>query len=156
MLRRLARQSILFMVMNRAGRSKRRLSHLLVAILLLFVQLHLCQAEYVLPGGEKCYTCVALDEADHGHAPLQVSEGEHGDCHDCCEIRPCDEGGKNEATVVPTSQNVLLMALPTALPNLVVPTVDEPYVTFVYLAGCPPTGPPTESRSRAPPAFSDL
>lgn len=128
----------------------------LMGLLLLFVQLHICQSEYTLPGGETCYTCPTLDQDDHEGTQVEFSSTKHGDCHDCCEIKPCDESGKEKAAAAQTFQFHLALALPSDLPILAIPLIQEPLAEFEFLEGCPPTGPPTSCQSRAPPASSQV
>lgn len=140
--------------MNSSGKGAGIVAKWLTGLLLLFVQLHICQAEYTLPGGETCFTCPTLDQDDHSGTQVETLSALHGDCHDCCEIVPCDESGKEKAAVVQTFQVQLVLALPSDLPILEIPSIQEPLAEFEFLEGCPPTGPPTSTQSRAPPASS--
>lgn len=128
----------------------------LMGLLLLFVQLHFCQPEYTLPGGETCFTCPTLDQDDHDGTQVEFSAAKHGDCHDCCEIRPCDESGKEKAAVAQTFQFHLALALPSDLPLLTITSIKEPIAEFEFLDGSPTTGPPTSTQSRAPPVSSQV
>lgn len=125
-----------------------------MAGLLLLVQLHLCQAEYVLPGGETCFTCPMLSDDHDVSDTAQLASGAHGDCHDCCELRPCEDDGKVKAALAPVSVANLVLALPPALPLAEIPSFEEPRVEFEFLAGCPSTGPPASASPRAPPYSS--
>lgn len=127
----------------------------LMGLLLLFVQLHICQAEYTLPGGETCFTCPTLDQDDHIGTQVELSSQKHGDCHDCCEVKPCDEGGKDTAALAQALQFNLVFALPPTIPTINFLLIEEPVAEFEFLEGCPPTGPPATSKSRAPPASSN-
>jgi hypothetical protein len=121
----------------------------LITAALLLVQIHICQAAYVLPTGRTCLVCPKIEEDGHTQAQIAAKD-QHGDCHDCCELRECDDAGKVKAKIAPPILS-LAMALPIAL--LTVPVIQEleERVTTYYIEGCPPTGPPSSTRSRAPP-----
>lgn len=142
--------------MNSSDKSAGLVAKWLMGLLLLFVQLHLCQAEYILPGGETCFTCPALDQKDHTGTQVEVTGGNHGDCHDCCELKPCDEAGKDKVAVVQSFQVEVVFAIPGAIPTLVIPTLEQPYIEFEFIEGCPTTGPPASGQSRAPPTSSSV
>lgn len=124
----------------------------LIAGLLLLVQLHLCQAEYVLPSGQKCLTCPSLVEQHKDD--VQLSDGNHGDCHDCCELRPCDDNDKAPSAVLPVSLLNLTMALPIVEVQVTHFDFRVPILRIEFLVGTPTNGPPATTRSRAPPYSS--
>lgn len=126
--------------------------HLLLISLLTLAQVHLCDASYVLPSGQTCLECPQLfhEIAPHEDASPEL-DASHGDCHDCCSIRSCDD---HERAAKP-SNSVNPVQFLAVLPNeLVVFIPDSPEVRCIAVAieSAPPTGPPSASSPRAPPA----
>lgn len=122
----------------------------LLAILLVLTQVHLCTPEYVLPNGLTCQTCPTLKDKQTRIADT------HGDCHDCCTIDAgCDQDDDNQKVVAAPFHFDPPVALPSTL-TLEIPTLgNETAPTPILEEGCPPTGPPRDTASRAPP-FSSL
>ncbi len=130
----------------------RVLRTLLLLLTLLVGQSHLCAHEYVKPSGQVCETCRALDDAPKpgihpGSSRLQAS---HGDCHDCCTIRSCDNDSPTaEADFKPAPSFpailppplVFVLVIATEFRDIRPPSVE------LYL----PHGPPCERSARAPP-----
>lgn len=130
----------------------RALRTLFLLLTLLVGQSHLCAHEYVKPSGQICETCLVLDDVPKpgihpGASRLEVA---HGDCHDCCTIRSCDNDS-------PTAEadNKPAPFFPAILPPslIFVPVVATEFrdarrpSVELYL----PHGPPRERSARAPP-----
>lgn len=116
----------------------------LTVLLLLAVQLHFCSANYELPNGQACVECPTLSDDHSVPADGRVSSTDHGDCHDCCELKACDDSGAQKSVVTGTISLVLAIDLPPSAPQ-VSGGVSEPKSAIpVYFAGCPPTGPPSQ------------
>lgn len=128
-----------------------RLKHavpILGALLLAWVNLHLCAPRYELPGGATCAVCPTLDDSVAEHF-TEVGEG-HGDCHDCCVIAPCHQSSPDSAVSAPHPLESVLAA-PVGGSVLVPVHLSERESCPVHVEGCSPTGPPSSSRPRSPP-----
>jgi len=64
------------------------LCRIMVAVLLVGTEAHLCLPEYTRANGDPCTTCQELTDQPAHHAEVANT---HGDCHDCCVIKPCDD-----------------------------------------------------------------
>lgn len=124
------------------------LCRLMVAVLLLGTEAHLCMPEFTKADGAPCTTCQTLQDRPANHDEVAAA---HGDCHDCCVIKPCDDHKPPQpaaAANVLDWQAVAAPALSFTLP--VAAPVDPPANRDAapYLA----TGPPSATAPRAPPA----
>lgn len=121
---------------------------LVLAFLLFASQLHLCEPTYVLPTGQRCTTCPEIAKAQTANS--SVGSGQK-DCRDCCKLTGCNHNAKT-APVVLASCHVVPAILPTVPGfDLCFFTIASP-VSVPKIEGIPPTGPPSQDNSRAPPA----
>lgn len=119
--------------------------------MLLVVQIHICQANYILPGGEVCEVCPKIAACDTSADAYVLTSSDHGDCHDCCQLQACDDSSSVKAPVASAPILSLDLDIPF-LPAISIQTVEiETLTTHFFLEGAPPTGPPSPHRSRAPP-----
>lgn len=123
----------------------------LVSLLILLGQAHACQRTYILPNGEDCLKCSSLKDTCRQTSVASLKSALHGDCHDCCKIKPCDNKGKSTAPVVTISPAHLDIDLPMALRQPVPQGLQIAFQIPVFDDGCPATGPPSTRSSRAPP-----
>lgn len=133
--------------------------HLLLITLLFAGQIHLCQASYRLPSGRECGVCPTLENHlfaqsstfvdSHGSQRIVAN---HGDCHDCCEIRSCSGSeGHGQSALQSANFGLDFICLPTRFEFSVV--AAPPIVTIaVHIESAPATGPPSPTSSRAPPS----
>ncbi|MFZ4507658.1 MAG: hypothetical protein ACOYON_08200 [Fimbriimonas sp.] len=131
-----------------------RLRHLLLIWLLVLPQIHWCPPSFRLLDGSPCFTCPSLTQIEAAQDEHQnLASGEHGDCHDCCTLQACEKETKAQPNLIQAS--LLFIDIPPTIRIAIIrpPEVETSIPTFK--AGCPPTGPPDESASRAPP-FSQL
>jgi len=120
--------------------------HLLLAWLIVLGQFHLCEPSYQFRDGRTCFTCPELSDL-----PTQLEDGsEHNDCHDCCEIRACDDESQQDLALASSFSAEVVLALPTVF-ELLLPARLIEFSVPVYQESAPPTGPPGICASRAPP-----
>jgi hypothetical protein len=123
----------------------------LISFLILLGQVHACQTTYVLPDGKECFKCVALKDNCRQKSTPSLKSALHGDCHDCCKIKSCDNKGK-PATVTSNLQPFNLdIDLPVAVRQPALVSHQQFFVIPVFSENCPATGPPSTRSSRAPP-----
>lgn len=137
-------------VMSKLWRNLGRGNRVFLAALLLLLQVHVCSAEYQLPDGRACSVCATLEDSHDA----SLSDSDHGDCHDCCEISACEaadnDAGIRSASPLPTF-SLCLTAIVSAPVFALVRVSNDPYgIAESY----PPTGPPLLTVSRGPPFFS--
>lgn len=122
---------------------------LLLALVLLASQLHLCEPTYILPTGQRCRACPVI--AKSKLAATSSDATFQGDCRDCCKLASCDHNAKATPVVLAPSH-----AAPAILPSL--PDIETYFfvvpspVVVPQIEGAPPTGPPSPDHSRAPPS----
>ena len=129
--------------------------YLLLISVLMLGQVHLCAESYQLANGQTCLTCLDLNDHPNLTAndqPSLAATG-HGDCHDCCKVRPCSEDGKSTLdSIAPYSGIQPAACLPSKF-RLELPPVSEPDPISVHVVSAPTNGPPGSTSSRAPPKF---
>ena len=123
----------------------------LISLMILLGQVHACQTTYVLPNGEDCSKCSSLKDNCRQTSVALLKSALHGDCHDCCKIKPCDSKGKSTQPAVTMSPVHLDIDLPVALRQPVPQGLQIVFQIPVFNDGCPATGPPATRSSRAPP-----
>ncbi|MBX3111407.1 MAG: hypothetical protein KF857_05295 [Fimbriimonadaceae bacterium] len=133
------------------GRLAFWLCRVFVAVLLVGTQVHLCLPEYATATGDPCTKCQGL--TDNIAQPLGdfALVGAHGDCHDCCFVKPCDDH-QPPRPVSPSSPLVWQCLAPCQF-ELTLPVLDQDDLpswgaVVTHLA----TGPPRATTPRAPPA----
>jgi len=135
--------------------------HLLLISLLFAGQVHLCQASYRLPTGRECSICPTLDAhpfefsstVSDSHDSNLIA-GNHGDCHDCCQIRGCSESdGHGQSALQSVTFGVYFICFPTRF-EFSFATLPQLVSVAVHIESAPATGPPSPTSSRAPPASS--
>ena len=114
-------------------------------------QSHLCASEYVLPSGQPCRVCSTLvDPPGVDASPHGTLQAPHGDCHDCCTVKTCDNDPqpvRADIKSAPVFAAVLLPSLAFVPVVIRASRVELPPAVELYL----PHGPPIERPSRAPP-----
>lgn len=118
---------------------------LLLALLLLVSQLHLCEPTYTLPTGERCVACPIIAKSKVAAASIQ------GDCRDCCKLTSCEHNAKTTPVVL-ASSHVAPAILPSKADFEVHFILVSSPVVVPQIEGFPPTGPPSPDNSRAPPS----
>ena len=123
----------------------------LVAIALLLSQVHFGPPEYVTDQGAPCTACATISNLEECS---QISSEPHGDCHDCCSIRACDEQASYKFA---TNSNTHQWDVPAALLDQYFVNIER-QILFVqkqieFDPGAPSTGPPRLTPSRAPPVI---
>lgn len=124
---------------------------ILISFLILLGQVHACQTTYVLPNGKECLKCGFLKDSYKQTLGSSLKSALHGDCHDCCKIKPCDGKGKSTPSAVTISPIQLDIDLPVAFNQPVLIELCADFTVPVFSEGCPATGPPSTRSSRAPP-----
>jgi hypothetical protein len=120
--------------------------HLLLAWLIVLGQFHLCEPTYQFRDGLTCNTCPKLVDA-----PDDLADGSvHNDCHDCCEIRACDDESLQDLALATSFSADVVLAIPPVF-EFRIPTRPIEFSVPVYQESAPPTGPPGICASRAPP-----
>ena len=123
----------------------------LVSFLILLGQVHACQTTYVLPDGKECLKCEILKDNCRQRSTASLKSALHGDCHDCCKIKSCDNKGKS-ASVTSTLQHFnIVIDLPIPIRQPALPGRQVFCAIPIFSENCPATGPPTTRSSRAPP-----
>ncbi len=123
----------------------------LISFLILLGQVHACQTTYVLPDGKECLKCVTLKDNCRQSTTTSLKSALHGDCHDCCKIKACDNKVKS-VPVASTGQNHSFdIDLPIAVRQPAFLSRQQFFVIPVFSENCPATGPPSTRSSRAPP-----
>lgn len=123
----------------------------LVAIVVLLSQAHFCPPEYVTDRGAPCTACATISILEEFS---QISAEPHGDCHDCCSIKSCDDQASDQFA---TNSNTHQWDVPAAL-------LDQDFVNndrqilfdqkrIEFDPATPSTGPPRHETSRAPPVI---
>lgn len=128
----------------------RRVAMLLIWVLF-FGQVHLCQASYQLPDGQKCAVCPQLIDTKSPQQRFDTDfvSDSHGDCHDCCELDSCDDHDQAEQS---KSQPAFeFIDVPIPLKHIQFQRLQITAVRPVYVPSAPATGPPSPHSSRAPP-----
>lgn len=130
--------------------SVKRVAMLLIWVLF-FGQVHLCQAAYELPNGQKCAVCPQLTDPTESepHFEAKAVKSSHGDCHDCCELDSCEDHGQAEQSKSQASFEFIDVPLP--LGQIQFQRFHVNRSRPVYVASAPATGPPSPHSSRAPP-----
>lgn len=132
----------------------RWLSLLLISVLMLG-QIHLCQESYQLPNGQTCLTCPELvDPVQEVSTNSDGLAAAHGDCHDCCEVRPCSDQEKPSLESVQAGSTFEFVACLPLHFEFTVPTVSVKDAIAIHVDSAPTTGPPGTKSSRAPPEFT--
>ncbi len=125
---------------------------LLLITVLVAGRIHLCEPSYELPSGETCFICPSIghDSRVQTSSPTATLSSDHGDCHDCCELRACDDHGKvrHSPSLIPGFDAPVCLIEP---PELVPPSTGKFVTQIPYSAAAPPTGPPSRPSTRAPP-----
>jgi len=121
-----------------------------VIFCLLISLVHACPPEYITAAGTDCTLCLGLDHEDN--ATKNISS--HGDCHDCCSIKSCDDQDRTIIKAPGSFQFELVGVFPTAPDVVTAPLADFVSSPLTFDPGRPATGPPREQSSRAPPFFS--
>lgn len=129
----------------------RWLLSLLILLAVMFGRVHPCQAVYVLPDGTTCQACLDLEHGDSGNI-LTLGTGDHGDCHDCCQLVTC----LDEHTDDPALTSPILIPAPAALLScgcqMVLPTRQAFTPILSEVANAPIHGPPDRVDARGPPS----
>jgi hypothetical protein len=121
--------------------------HLLLAWLIVLGQFHLCEPTYQFRDGRTCFTCPDLADA-----PTELADSVvHNDCHDCCEIRACDDESPQDLALATSFSADVVLAIPPVF-EFLIPTRPIKFSVPVYQESAPPTGPPGICASRAPPS----
>ena len=132
-----------------AEKSQRMLAFGFVCIFL-FSQLHICVSNYVTNMGVSCEKCVQIEPNNDCDATLASS---HGDCHDCCSLRSCEDGNQAVAKVVSGSSFELVVVLPAQVEVVIYQTFLGAAPAVPFDPSAPTTGPPLSRSSRAPPVI---
>ncbi len=124
------------------------LGRALLVLVLGLTQTHFCEANYVRPSGESCLECASI--ADHAE-PLVGQADVHGDCHDCCEIRKCEnpDNFRSQSQLPWVTLAFAILPTPVVLPDFGDTTSVRDH--FSIHEGAPSTGPPSISSTRGPP-----
>jgi len=126
-----------------------------LALVLIVANLHWCREQFFLPDGALCGTCPTLEHKDSlDFERALTATDNHGDCHDCCTIKPCDDETPDDVAAKASSLTVHVAVLsegPKTLPTILLGVVKREYL---ILAGHPPTGPPASIFGRGPPSLS--
>lgn len=133
--------------MNFPARVARAVILQLVAVVVLFGQLHVCSTAFHHVDGQICSEAHETGTALASHAPDHQHERE-------CELRPCHDqapeltanGGKRDLPV-----EACILASSPVVPRLRV--VEREAVSSWLIESSPPTGPPLLRLSRAPPSI---
>jgi hypothetical protein len=128
---------------------------LVLAMLLVVANLHFCREQFFLPDGALCVTCPTL-EHENAETPSQAlkASNDHGDCHDCCTVKPCDDETPDDVAAQASSLVIPIAVLAERAPTLRLPLIELVPCEYLVLAGHPPTGPPIEILGRGPPSIS--
>ncbi len=126
---------------------------LLLTIAVSLLQVHFCGPTFRLPDGQLCATCPTLSDSPIEHEiPEQIEANTHGDCHDCCQLTDCsDADGKHQVASL-SIPHIDFFVLPEPVVKLSFSETLVPVSVDSFEPGAPPTGPPSEHASRAPPA----
>lgn len=119
----------------------------LIAVVMLFAQLHVCSTVFQHVDGQLCQEGHQTDSGLEGHAPDHQHERE-------CELRPCHDqapevtanGGMRDLPV-----EACILASNPVVPRMRV--LEREAVSSWLIESSPPTGPPLLRLSRAPPSI---
>lgn len=131
---------------------------LLLITLLLLGQFHLCEASYQLPNGQTCFACPKLDDKSCGDLKDRTPglQARHGDCHDCCVLRACEDKSHESPTLAPGWAAFDLVACFPPKLQILIPCGPLCGSMPMHIASAPITGPPSQKSSRAPPLAMNL
>ena len=126
-----------------------KFARVLVTFFVLLAQVHICPPIYITEQGTHCSACAVISEPDDC---AQIIADPHGDCHDCCSIKSCDDGMTKQLLML-SSVNPwnFPFALPTHSLQVIGPELSSPQGQIEFDPSAPSTGPPRNRSSRAPP-----
>ena len=111
--------------------------------------IHFCPPEYITQSGAECSVC-AIQQHDES---LSAEAAPHGDCHDCCSIKSCDDKAPSVAKSNSSLQFEFNILIPLSQVEIALPIVEDGNLHQEFNPATPATGPPLERSSRAPPVF---
>ncbi len=130
----------------------RWVQQILIAIIALG-QAHFCEPIYELPSGKACLACPTLS---HPPATISVIAEDHGDCHDCCELRACNGHENQELDTTAFGQVIQVAVLPSHLIVISGDRLISRSKVAVHIDSVPINGPPADRLSRGPPHPTNL
>lgn len=130
------------------ARVARALTLQLIAVVMLFAQLHVCSTAFHHVDGQICHEAHETGTASASHSPDHRHERE-------CELRPCHDQAPeltaNAGNTRDVSAEPIILASHPPVLNMGV--VEYEAVSSWLIESSPPTGPPLRRLSRAPPFF---
>lgn len=111
--------------------------------------IHFCPPEYITQSGAECSVC-AIQQHDES---VSAESTPHGDCHDCCSIKSCDDKAPSIAKSNSSLQFEFNFLIPLSPLQIAFPIIEEGSEYRDFNPATPATGPPLERPSRAPPVF---
>jgi len=129
----------------------KKLIGLLMAVLLLGVQLHLCSPTFQFADGRQCETCPTLSHPETPESSGAFLTDGHGDCHDCCALTSCHDDEYTQSDLLSQSAPSLVIDIPKSVELPSEWEVETPLSIALLIEGCPSTGPPLDTSPRGPP-----
>lgn len=129
------------------------LRSMLLILVILTGQIGVCSSVYVMPNGKECPTCsnkscnpevATICETGHQFAVM------HRDCRECCKLTTRGSSDRHEATAM-TAGPSMDIALTDDVQLFCLRAMPRGAVVIARIIGNPPTGPPSQRSSRAPP-----